>query len=356
MTSNESQDLLGVAIIGTGNVARQHAEAARAVSGVKLRAVADIDEVRRREWIAKYCGNEPVDDYADYQSLLRRDDIDLVIVTLPHWLHAEVATAAAEAGKHVIVEKPMALTLDECDRMIATARRAGVILAVGLTHHFHALPVAAKRLLDSNRLGRIIWGSERYYVPRRYGTTSEWFFDRERGGGQLLSNGVHFIDRLLWTVAGPADVNAPAMLSRARPVAVTASVGTYFNTHEARYRADDGAAIFIRFDTGQFASHYLTGHFQGVRSDEAEYVCDRGMVKFGGGKLLATNPDDQEDREYHEMSFSPVNGFALQLANVLDAIRSGIPPRVPGEWGRLVMQLLLAAEESSQLGKEVSLI
>jgi predicted dehydrogenase len=350
--------VIRIGIVGAGRVAGSHADAARAVDGVALRAVAEVDEARREAFLARYGSAGEMRAYADYRDLLSQDDIDLVIVTLPHWLHAEAAEAAAEAGKHVLLEKPMALSLAECDRIIDAARRSGVVLAVGQTHHFHTVPVEAKRLLDTGRFGRIIWGTELAYSPRRYGSNPEWFFDRAKGGGQLLANGVHYVDRLLWTIGGPTDAAATAAPVRARPVAVSAIVGTYFNRHEPRYQADDGAVLFIRFDTGQAATLHLTGHYQGMSRSGAEYVCERGMVRYDGREVQATNPDDPDDREYHTVTIDPArrtSGFAAQLADVAEAIRQGRRPAVPGEWGRLVMQVLFAAEESSRTGREVGL-
>lgn len=350
-----SETVLGIGMIGAGRVAANHDRAAREVAGVALRAVAEIDDARRSEFIEKHAvaGGEPVTGYANYHDLLARDDIQLVIIALPHWLHAEATLHALEAGKHVLVEKPMAMSLDECNRMIAAAERAGRVLAVGQTHHFHPIPAQAKALLDSGRFGRIAWGTEVMYAPRRYGSNAPWFFDRQRGGGQLLANGVHFVDRLCWTIGstggGPTDT-MPAAPDRAQPVAVKALVGTFFND----YPADDGAVVFIQFDTGQVGTMHLTGHFAGAPRYEAEYVCARGMVKYGR-ELFATNPEDPDDTQYHAVPVEPANGFGRQLANVAAAIRERRAPAVPGSWGRLVMSILFAAEESSRSGREVLL-
>jgi predicted dehydrogenase len=328
---------LGVGILGAGRVAGSHARAALQVPGVALRAVAEIDEARRHEFVQEYA-TSGVRAYADYRELLQQPDVELVLVALPHWLHAPATVDAAVAGKHVLVEKPMALSLDECDRMIEAARRHGVTLAVGQTHHFHAVPVAAKQLLDSGRFGRMVWGSEVAYSPRRAGSNPAWFFDRARGGGQLLANGVHYIDRLLWTIG-------------ARPAAVSAIVGTYFNN----YPADDGCVAFIRFDTGQVATLHLSGHYHAYAQAAAEYMCTRGLVRYTGSEIWTTNPDDLESKALVSVPVERSNGFAAQLQDVVEAIRQGRPPAVPGEWGRLVMAVLFAAEESSRTGRAVRL-
>ncbi|HEX2036077.1 MAG TPA: Gfo/Idh/MocA family oxidoreductase [Chloroflexota bacterium] len=363
MEGTASQRPLGVGIIGTGRVAANHANACRAVEEVALRAVADVDQGRLQEFLARFAspgtgtgdgpGAPAVAGYADYAELLQRPDVDLVLVTLPHWLHAEATIRALEAGKHVLIEKPMAMTLEECDRMIQAAARAGRRLAVGLTHHFHAIPPLAKELLDSGRFGRIAWGTEVMYATRRLGANPPWFYDRSLGGGQLLGNGVHFVDRLCWTIGssggGPGDAT-PAAPDRARPVAVKALVGTFFND----YAADDGAVLFIQFDTGQVATLHLTGHYAGAARYEAEYVAARGMVRYGR-ELQATHPETPDDATYHPIPVEKHNGFERQLRDLAGAIREGRSPMVPGEWGRMVLAVLLAAEESSRSGREVLL-
>jgi len=353
-----TQKPVSIGIVGAGRVAESHAGAARDVDGVQLRAIAEVDGARRAEFAAKYAGpSGPLQGYARDVDLYERDDIDLVIVALPHWLHGDAAVRALNAGKHVLVEKPMAITLDECDRMIETARTHNRVLAIGQTHHFNALASTAKELLDGGRFGRIAWGTETSYAARRYGSQPPWMFDREKGGGQLWANGVHYVDRLCWTIGstgGSAKSDLPAAPDRARPVAVKALTGTFFNDYPASHPADDGAVLLIEFDTGQVATVHLTGHFAGARTSEAEYICTKGMVKYGSG-LFATDPENPDDATYHELPYARERGFNAQLANVAAAVRGERPPAVPGEWGRLVISILLAAEESSRTRREVRL-
>lgn len=353
-----AQQPVGIGIVGAGRVAESHARAAHETGAVQLRAIAEVDEARRAAFASVYAGPDgPLHAVARDAELFEREDVELVIVALPHWLHGEAVVRALEAGKHVLVEKPMAITLDECDRMIEVARAHHRVLIVGQTHHFNGLASGAKALLDSGRWGRIVWGTETVYAPRRYGSQPPWIFDRDKGGGQLFSNGVHYIDRLCWTIGstgGSATSDLPTSPDRARPVAVKALVGTFFNDYPAARPADDGAVVFIQFDTGQVGTIHLTGHYAGAHRSECEYVCTRGMVKYGPA-LYATNPDDPDDATYHDMPYERDRGFRAQLLNAAAAVRGERPAAVPGEWGRLVISVLLAAEESSRTGREVLL-
>jgi phthalate 4,5-cis-dihydrodiol dehydrogenase len=326
-------ETLGLGIVGAGRVAANHARAAQRLDGVALRAIAEVDDTRREAFAREYdcAGERGLDD------LLRRDDIALVVLALPHRLHAAAAIQALQAGKHVLVEKPMAMSMEECDRMLAAARAADRLLAVGLTHHFHPVPAAARDLVQSGRLGRLVWATETQYSQRRLGSNPAWLFDRAEGGGQLLANGVHFIDRLM-------------MLAGSRIVTVKALVGSFFNA----YPSDDGTLAYFQFANGAAGTLALTGHFSGAPTSLAQAVCTKGMLRYGKD-LEATDPDKPDAEAYQVIAVPPANGFVRQLQNVTAAIRGEGALEVPGTWGRDVMRALFACEESSQSGREVLL-
>ncbi|MGI8913888.1 MAG: Gfo/Idh/MocA family protein [Chloroflexota bacterium] len=324
---------LGLGVVGAGRVSADHAKAAQQLDGVALRAVAEVDETRRLTFAQRFaCAGE-----ASLDALLRRDDIDLVVLALPHRLHAEAAIQALQAGKHVLVEKPMAMSVEECDSMLDAAQRAGRLLAVGLTHHFHPVPAAARDLIRSGRLGRLAWATETQYSQRRLGSNPVWLFDRAEGGGQLLANGVHFLDRLM-------------MLAGSRIVAVKALVGSFFNA----YPSDDGTLAYFQFANGAAGTLALTGHFSGASTSLAQAVCTKGMLRYGK-ELEATDPDQPDVEAYRVVAVPPASGFARQLQNVAAAIRGEGALEAPGEWGRDVMRALFACEESSRSGREVLL-
>jgi phthalate 4,5-cis-dihydrodiol dehydrogenase len=324
---------LGLGIVGAGRVASNHARAAQRLDDVALRAIAEVDDSRRTAFAQEYaCAAE-----GSLDALLRRDDVDLVVLSLPHRLHADAAIQALQGGKHVLVEKPMAMSVEECDRMIAAAQAAGRLLAVGLTHHFHPVPAAARDLIRSGQLGRLVWATETQYGQRRLGSNPAWLFDRAEGGGQLLANGVHFIDRLM-------------MLAGSRIVAVKALVGSFFNT----YPSDDGTLAYFQFANGAAGTLALTGHYSGAPTSLAQAVCAKGMLRYGK-ELEATDPDQPDVEGYRVVPVPPANGFARQLQNVAAAIRGEAVLEVPGEWGRDVMRTLFACEESSRSGREVVL-
>jgi phthalate 4,5-cis-dihydrodiol dehydrogenase len=324
---------LGLGIVGAGRVAANHARAAQRLDDVALRAIAEVDDARRTAFAQEYaCDGE-----ASLDALLQRDDVGLVVLALPHRLHAEAAIQALQAGKHVLVEKPMAMSVEECDRMIAAAKAANRLLAVGLTHHFHPIPAAARDMIRSGQLGRLVWATETQYSQRRVGSNPAWLFDRAEGGGQLLANGVHFTDRMM-------------MLAGSRIVAVKALVGSFFNA----YPSDDGTLAYFQFRNGAAGTLALTGHYSGAPTSLAQAVCTKGMLRYGK-ELEATDPSQPDVEGYRVVPVPAANGFARQLQNVAAAIRGEGALEVPGEWGRDVMRALFACEESSRSGREVVL-
>jgi len=326
-------ETIGLGLVGAGRVATNHARAAQQLGDVDLRAVAEVDDGRREAFARDYaCAGE-----RSLDALLRRDDIDLVVLALPHRLHADAAIQALQAGKHVLVEKPMAMSVEECDRMLAAATAAERLLAIGLTHHFHPVPAAARDLIRSGRLGGLVWATETQYSQRRLGSNPAWLFDRAEGGGQLLANGVHFIDRLMMLAGSPV-------------VAVKAMVGSFFNA----YPSDDGTLAYFQFANGAAGTLALTGHFSGAATSQAQAVCARGMLRYGK-ELEATDPDRPDAEAFQVVPVSPANGFVRQLQNIAAAIRGDGSLEAPGVWGRDVMRALFACEESSRRGREVVL-
>ena len=142
--------MLNVGIIGLGGIARSHCEAIATLDDVRVIAVADLLEEPRQRYMGEY---DIPRGYASHTELLQDDDIDAVAVVLGHQLHHRLTIDALNAGKHVLVEKPMALSLAHCDAMIAAAEANHRKLMVGLTQHFYPTSITAKSILDSGELG-----------------------------------------------------------------------------------------------------------------------------------------------------------------------------------------------------------
>ena len=183
----------GVAIVGCGSIGRKRAAA---LGEARLVACADLDRARAESLARTAAGAAAVD---DWRSAVGRADVDIVAVATTNEMLAEIAHAALEAGKHVMVEKPAARSVAEIDPVIAAARRAGRLVRVGFNHRYHPALRKARELFDAGVLGDLMFVRGRYGHGGRVGYDKEWRADPVRsGGGELIDQGVHLIDLSRW--------------------------------------------------------------------------------------------------------------------------------------------------------------
>lgn len=190
MSTESSAGAVRIGIIGCGGFGVFALQHFVQVPGVRVAAMA---EPHREPALAaaKRFGIEKIDHYAE---MVRRDDIDLIYIATPPFLHHEQALAALRAGKHVICEKPLAMTLEEADEMIATAREHDVLLVANLMQRYNPLFGAVGRLIDTRILGAPLHGYFENYAADAGLPPQHWFWDRDKSGGIFIEHGVHFFD------------------------------------------------------------------------------------------------------------------------------------------------------------------
>ena len=323
---------LKVGIIGLGGIARSHCDSIAHLDNVEIVAVADLFEEKRREYLDKY---DIPKGYQTHHELLADDEVEAVAVVLGHQLHHQLTVDACNAGKHVLVEKPMAINLEQCDAMIEAAARNKVKLMVGLSQHFYPTSIKAKEILDSGELGPVITAISYMSKNWNFAGRRPQYRSRYHGGGMWLTNGVHVVDRLSWVMASQA-------------LSVSASIGT-----RAHYQAaDDSATALVRYKNGLAGTAIAIGYADGAPIFECQVICANGSLRFSqhgdkyvkvgkGGKWQDVSFEDTPTEMYNEWK-----GFA-------EAIELNIEPPTHGEYGRHVMATLFAAEESSLTGREV---
>ena len=325
---------LKVGIIGLGGIARSHCDAIATLDDVEVVAVADLFEEKRREYMEKYGIPRG---YKTHTELLQDDDVDAVAVVLGHQLHHQLTVDACDAGKHVLVEKPMAISLQQCDDMIAAAAANNVKLMVGLSQHFHGTSIKAKEILDSGELGPLVTVIS--YMSKRWSHASRrpQYRSRFHGGGMWLTNGVHMVDKVTWFMASQA-------------VSITASIGT-----RCHYQAaDDSATAYIRYKNGLGASVIVVGYADGGPNHDCQVICANGSLRFSehGEKFIQVGRGDRwEDVPFDD----PPSGMHHEWKSFTEAIEKDIEPPTHGEYGRHIMEILFAGEESAITGKEVVL-
>jgi predicted dehydrogenase len=335
---------IGVAVLGLGRVGPAHAEVvARRDPRARLVALADADAARLERTVGKYPGCAALRDYRD---ALARDDVQAVVICLPHWLHERAAIDAVQAGKHVLIEKPLAISLEECERIaeaVAKAKRKGKLtFTVGHTQHFYPAVAEAKRALASGRIGRTIMAIDTWYKPYNPEARPAWMLDRKTGGGMLLMDGTHMLDRLLWHLGG-------------RVQSVKAMNG---NPIRPEIPADDTAMAFLQFDNGIVATLSRIAYDTGVTQYGADYFGTNGQLKYrlpygrhgedglwiGQNEEWTTIPTAAKD-----------DSLAEQFAAFLDAIENDSEPAVTLEHGLEVIRVMEAIEWSGETGREVVL-
>jgi UDP-N-acetyl-2-amino-2-deoxyglucuronate dehydrogenase len=339
----------GFGIVGTGVIAAMHADAIAALPDARLVAATDVVPGAVAAFAAaRGCAAEP-----DLGALLAHRDVEVVCVCVPSGLHAEVGTRAAKAGKHLVVEKPIDVSLDAADRLIEAARAAGVALTVISQHRFDPGLVGLKRLLDEDGLGRLVLGeaSTKWYRSQAYYDSAAWRGTYAMDGGSLMNQGIHYVDLLRWCM-GP-------------PVEVTAVCATL--THQIE--VEDTSLAIVRFGSGAVGTILSsTAAFPGF-AQRLEITGTEGTVTIEDGRIVrraigagaADNPAVQEapggDRRAaaSDPAALDVASHAAQIADLLAAVDGGREPAVSGENGREALELVCAVYESSRTGRTVRL-
>ncbi|HET7769162.1 MAG TPA: Gfo/Idh/MocA family oxidoreductase [Chloroflexota bacterium] len=328
-------DTYGVGIVGLGRVSRGHGNALKNAKGARLIAACDIDEER----VAKYTDDFGCDGVTSLDALLQRPDVHIVDVLLPHGLHEEATLAAARAGKHIMVEKPMAMDTGACDRMIAAAQEAGVQLFIAHTERFIAATRKAKEILDSGQVGTPVMATDVWYQPFRRTTRQPWMLDRSRGGGFLQMAGSHMIDRQIYLLG--ANVKN-----------VRASVKTIYHPD---VKCDDAVMAFMELENGVPVTwstvSYKDTEDAGVEAHGMEILCTDGMVKVDKRSRVYVG----KGGKYEEVEVGRDNATKLEWELFAESIKNKSEPPVPLSHARHIVAVMEACEESSRTGKTVDL-
>ena len=332
----------GVGIIGTGRISGAHARSSQMVDRARLVAASEVDEARGKQFSDRW-GCEVV---KDYHQLLERDDIDIVVLCLPHWLHCPIGIDVANAGKHLLVEKPLANTVEECDQMIAAARKNHVKLLTGHTEQFLAPNVKARQMILNGEVGDPVMATDEWYKPFGLAARPPWFVDRSQGGGMWLMNGAHMIDRLTFVL-------------NSKVAAVKAYIGTRYNP----IKADDCAMAFLEMESGVPATIAHTGFKDhpgaGINQPGGvvEISCTEAMLKIDNRRdLYRTVPDEEgKGSRWEQVPIQQVNTAAVELESLIQSIERDTPPACTPEQARHIVAVMTACEESSRTHREVRL-
>ena len=344
-------DRARVALIGAGFAADIHAESYhRFVPGADLVAVVSRDEDRARVFAHKHGIPRW---FTDLDEAMTQSGCDIVDICIPNHLHAAAVITAANAGKHVIVEKPLCLTLEEADRMIAACRAQNVKLMYAEELCFAPKYERVRSLVRQGAIGTIyhLRQSEKHSGPH-----SDWFYDiNQSGGGALMDMGCHGFAWLRWMLAG------------CRPLSVYAHMQTGL-IHGGRTQCEENSVSIVEFDGGAIGVVENSWAKHGGMDDRVEVAGSEGVISadlFIGNSALtysATGYDYAMEKAgaTQGWTFTTVEeafnqGYPQELEHFVSCVRDDTTPVVTGEDGRAVLELVYAAYYSARTGKRVSL-
>lgn len=334
-----------IAIVGCGRISQYHLEAIGKVEGLTLAAVCDTDEPRARATGEKFS----VPSFTSIDAMLAGAECDVVAVCTPSGLHPEHGIAAAKAGKHVVSEKPMALSVDAANALVAACDKAGTRLFVVKQNRLNPPIQLLKRAVERGRFGRIFMANVtvRWQRPQEYYDAEPWRGTWALDGGAIMNQASHYVDLLQWLV-GPVE-----------------SVMAKTATQARKIEAEDSGAAVLRFTSGALGVievNVLTypRNFEG----SITIIGETGTVKIGGTSVnkvehwsFADYDDDDKLVETGSINTNPptVYGFGHEgyYRNVVAVLRGQAKADTDGREGKKSLALILAIYESAKTGRDI---
>lgn len=329
-------------LIGSGMIASFHAQALHAIRQAEIAGVYDASEVAAERFCEKWGGKV----YASIDALLADASIDVVCVLTPNGLHAQMTLQALEAGKHVVVEKPMAITLEEAERVIALSNSTGKMVCVISQLRFSPAVQAVHCAVQEGKLGRITsaslamkyWRNEAYYTSSWRGT---WKMD---GGGALMNQGIHGVDLLQYLVGSVVRVSA------------------FCKTQIHQIETEDSAVAALEFACG------AVGTLEGSTACYPGYprrieICgEKGSIVLEEDDIIRWDiPEERPKAEPRVSAASSdpsaiqADGHERQLTNMIRAILGEEPLLVDAKEGKKPVEIILGIYESSRTGRPVEI-
>lgn len=352
-----------IAVIGPGKVAHLHAKAALQTPDTELVAVYGRTYQKAEAFASEY----GIQAYDNVQEMVERESVDLCLVCTTHPAHREPTVAALNAGSHVLVEKPLASSLEDCDAMIEAARQNNCYLGTISQRRFYEPSMRIRQAIDTGKIGKPVlgtiqmlgWRDEAYYKSDAWRGT--W---AEEGGGVLVNQSPHQLDLLLWYMGEIDEV-----------------FGVWRNLNHPYIDVDDTALAIVKFKNGGLGNIIVSNsqkpgifgkvHVHGENGASVGVQTDGGALFIAGMSSITDPPVNDlwtvpgeenklaefiaEDTAFFNTIDATVYYFGVQIADFRDAIRDKRPPLVTGEDGRKVVALFQAIYESTRTGLPVKM-
>ncbi len=338
------------ALIGCGRISPNHIVASK-TNGLEFVAICDINPQNMYDKIRKF-ELDPIHTYVDYKEMLAKEKPDLVAVCTESGKHAAIALDCIDAGCHVIIEKPIALSLRDADEIIRRGREKGVVVCANHQNRFNKSVQKIRDAVDKGRFGKMFYGTAhiRWCRDWEYYSRADWRGTWEQDGGALMNQCIHNIDLLRWMMGDEVDT----------------VIGMTDRLNHDYIEAEDLGIALVKFKNGSYGIIEGTTDIYPKNLEETLFLFgQKGTVKAGGTSVnrieewrFADALDDPEEvmRRFHE---NPPNvygfGHTPLYADVIDAIKNHRDPYVTAEDGRRALELVLAIYKSAAEGKPVKL-
>lgn len=323
------------AVVGCGGISSSHFTGIERAEEAELVAVCDANEKRAEEYGIKH----NVKAYTDYEKLLADPDVDVVCLCTPSGMHAEQTIMAAEAGKHIVCEKPMAIKLSDADRMVEACEVMGVKLATIFPRRMSPASRFVKKLLDDGKLGKLSLcsGYVKFYRDQKYydsaGWRGTWAMD---GGGAMMNQGIHTIDLLQW-FAGPVD-----------------TLHGYARNVLRNIEVEDTAVVSLQFKSGALGSIEATTTSYKQPDHRIVLHGDKGTIVLTGDEITTLDiiGETVEIPAFEPFTVVP-DGHAVQIRDMALAVLHDRQPVVTGRDGKHSLEIILGTYESHRSHREI---
>ncbi len=336
-----------IGIIGSQFAGGLHAEALAQVPDAEIVAVCGLVEPQVKEFAAHH-GIPQV--FTDYRDLLKRADVEMVTIAIPNYLHCQAVVDAFAAGKHVVVEKPLCLTLEEADTMLAAAAAAGKPLMYAENLCYTPKYVRAKQLVDQGAVGEVFKVRQ---CEKHSGPHSPWFWDVDcSGGGALLDMGCHGFAFGRWVLGNP------------KVKSVMAQCGLH--VHAAKTRGDDDSTFIVGFENGAVVQVEDSWARPGGMEDAAEIFGSKGAIycdvtrgnsmnvySADGYGYAVEKADTTKGWTFAIYEENWQYGYPAEMRHFVDCVQGKCRPLTTAEDGRVVLEVMFAAYEAAANGRRI---
>lgn len=342
MKRNEGHLVIQYAIVGCGHIAEKHVQAIEAVEGAELTAVCDQDPRRLEPFAAK-----GIQSFTDMAEMLASASVDVVNICTPSGLHAALAIQAAHAGKHVVVEKPIALTLEDADVILQACERNGVQLAVVHPNRFRPAMRELRRRVDEGAFGAFSHANAtvRWNRNQKYYEQAPWRGTRAMDGGVLMNQAIHNLDLMLWLMGEVEEVSS------------------YQATRFRDIEAEDVSVSVLRFASGalgviEAAVTLYPRNFEeslALFGETGTAVVSGTTANWIKAWKFADKTDGESEETIRRINDDPwgVSGHQAIIRDMTTAVREGRKPVVSGKDGRKALELVIACQRAADLGRPV---